>query len=70
MLCHLHLQTRSRRKRREPLDRLVKMNKQHRSGSSDEEDIPKLELSKRIMARQRRLKCENTDSSSCESSVR
>ena len=51
-----------------PLDRLVKMNKQHRSGSSDEEDIPKLELSKRIMARQRRLKRENADSSSCDSS--
>ena len=51
----------------EPLDKLVQMKKQHRSGSSDEEDIPKLELTKRIIFRQRRLKRESAESGSYSS---
>ena len=51
----------------EPLDKLVQMKKQHRSGSSDEEDIPKLELTKRIISRQRRLKRESAESGSYSS---
>ena len=53
---------------RKPLDKLIHMKKQHRSGSSDEKDIPKLELIKRIMSRQRRLKCESAESGSYSSS--
>ena len=44
------------------------MKKQHWSGSSDEKDIPKLELIKRIMSRQRRLKVESAESGSYSSS--
>ena len=51
----------------EPLDKLVQMKKQHRSGSSGEEDIPKLELTKRIISRQRRLKRESAESGSYSS---
>ncbi|MCG8045073.1 MAG: hypothetical protein N0E48_05300 [Candidatus Thiodiazotropha endolucinida] len=50
-----------------PLDKLVQMKKQHRSGSSDEEDIPKLELTKRIMSRQRRLRKQSAGSGSYSS---
>jgi len=45
----------------EPLAKLAQMKRRHRSGSSSEDDIPLLELSNRIKARNRQLKQEKGD---------